>query len=112
MIKTMRSNPTRELTFNSGSYWSRFEFTTHSATHCFNSHPVSNRPASLLMVLAFLLVGCTGYDVERDGVYYKSWNEASGSSKRLLREADPAIFQVLDDARYGKDERRVYYQGE
>jgi hypothetical protein len=58
-----------------------------------------------------IATGCTGYVVENDGVYYKDWNEARGSGKRLLKDLDPQTFEVLENDDYGKDKRFVYYQG-
>jgi hypothetical protein len=64
-----------------------------------------------LILLTISLVSCTGYQIESDGVYYKDWNEARGSGKRLLEDADPETFVVLENDNYGKDEKLVFYQG-
>ncbi|MEZ4804716.1 MAG: DKNYY domain-containing protein [Bacteroidia bacterium] len=65
----------------------------------------------IALVILFILTGCSGYVVEDEGVYYKDWNEARGSSKRLLKDLDPKTFEVLDDDDYGKDFKFVYYHG-
>src|SRR5205085_1593115 len=65
-----------------------------------------------LLIAVIFLTGCsTGYDVEEDGVYYKSWNEGSGSHKRLI-DADPKTFKVLKYDSYGKDKYTVFYEGQ
>jgi hypothetical protein len=63
-------------------------------------------------LIAFLfLIGCsTGYEKEANAVYYKSWNEGSGSSKYTL-DADPQTFRVLKNSNYAKDKQKVFYKG-
>ena len=58
------------------------------------------------------LVGCsTGYDNEGDAVYWKSWNEGSGSHKDRI-DANPKTFEVLKFDKYAKDDKNVFYKGE
>lgn len=64
-----------------------------------------------LIWLTIFLTGCTGYNIEREGVYYKDWNEARGSAQTLLKDADPETFEILNNDDYGKDENLVFYQG-
>ena len=65
----------------------------------------------LFIFIVSILPACTGYVVENDGVYYRDWNEARGSGKRLLKKLDPKSFEVLDNNDYGKDINFVYYNG-
>jgi len=58
------------------------------------------------------LIGCsTGYEKEGNAVYYKYWNEGSGSHKERLN-ADSKTFKVLKDDKYAKDDKSVFYEGE
>ncbi len=57
------------------------------------------------------LISCNKYEVEKEGVYYINWNEARGSQKTLLSEADPETFEILSQEEYGKDINWVYFQG-
>ncbi|MGH9954712.1 MAG: DKNYY domain-containing protein, partial [Nitrososphaeraceae archaeon] len=56
------------------------------------------------------MINCTGYNVEKDGVYYKRFDEARGPSQGLIKDADPESFVVLD-YEYGKDRNHAFYQG-
>lgn len=63
-----------------------------------------------VVTLAFL--GCsTGYKNEVEAVYYEHWNEGTGQHKNKL-VANPKTFQVLKFARYAKDDRSVFYEGD
>lgn len=55
-------------------------------------------------------MNCTGYNVERDAVYYKEFDESRGSSQRVIKDADPESFEILE-YEYGKDYKHVFYQG-
>lgn len=69
-------------------------------------------PKFSFVVVILLLSGChTGYDKEGDSVYYKSWNEGSGSHKDRL-DADPKTFVVLKNDRYAKDKNTVFFDGQ
>lgn len=57
------------------------------------------------------IISCNKYEVQKDGVYYKNWNEARGSATTLLSGADPNTFEILSNEDYGKDKNVVYYQG-
>jgi len=58
------------------------------------------------------LASCsTGYDNEGNAVYYKSWNEGSGSHKDRI-DANPKTFKVLKFDKYAKDDKIVFYEGE
>jgi hypothetical protein len=55
--------------------------------------------------------------VEGDKVYFESWNEGSGHSKRLLEHADAKTFQELilksdADFEFGKDKNHLFINGE
>lgn len=65
----------------------------------------------LLFLGAIFLASCTGYNIERDGVYYKTFDEEQGSGKRLIKDADPENFVILE-YEFGKDNQHVFYQGE
>ena len=65
----------------------------------------------IFIIIFSILTGCTGYVVENDAVYYRDWNEARGSGKRLLKGLDPKTFEVLENDDYGKDLNFVYYNG-
>jgi hypothetical protein len=70
-------------------------------------------PLQRLRVLAtiILLTGCsTGYENDGDAVYYKYWNEGSGSHRDRL-DADPKTFTVLDSKRYAKDKSHAFFDG-
>lgn len=69
-----------------------------------------NKLQPSILLAALILIGCTGYNIERDGVYYKRFDEAQGPGKRLIKDADPESFVVLD-YEYGKDNKHVFYQG-
>jgi hypothetical protein len=56
-----------------------------------------------------LLASCKGYVNTGDAVYYKSWNEGSGSQKQYL-SADPRTFRDLGHG-YAKDISAVYFEG-
>jgi hypothetical protein len=65
-----------------------------------------------LLVAFLFLTGCsTGYENDGNAVYYKYWNEGSGSHKDKL-DADPKTFKVLKDDSYAKDKQRVFYKGD
>ena len=65
-----------------------------------------------LLVAILLLPGCsTGYEIDGNAVYYKSWNEGSGSQKEKL-DADPRTFKVLKNDSYAKDKQKVFYEGD
>lgn len=60
----------------------------------------------------FFLPGCSiGYEKEANAVYYKSWNEGSGSTKYPV-DADPQTFQVFKDDNYAKDKEKAFYKGD
>jgi hypothetical protein len=65
---------------------------------------------SLILFWILILVSCTGYNVEKDGVYYKRFDEARGSNKGLIKDADRESFTILE-YEYGKDNQHVFYQG-
>lgn len=62
------------------------------------------------LFLLSVLTSCTGYIVENDGVYYKSWDEGAGFSKRLLKDLDPKTFEILENNDYCKDAKFVYHE--
>lgn len=64
----------------------------------------------VILYILLMAAGCVGYNVEKDGVYYKQFNEANGQNKRLIENADPFTFTALE-FEYGKDRTSVYYQG-
>ena len=64
----------------------------------------------LFMVIFFL--SCNHYDNEGDAVYYKSWNEAEGSSVHKLFGVNPNKFRILEYGTYAKDDRLVFYNGD
>jgi hypothetical protein len=68
------------------------------------------RHNAFILLQAIVLASCTGYNIERDGVYYKRFDEASGPSKGLIEDADPESFVILE-YEYGKDKEHVFYQG-
>lgn len=74
-------------------------------------YTMTKRFKKLFFLGTTLLVSCTGYNVEKDGVYYKRFDEASGPSQGLIKDADPESFVILD-YEYGKDHRQVFYQGQ
>lgn len=63
----------------------------------------------LLPLFVMLLAGCTDYAVEKDGVYYKFWNEGQGRGRWRI-DADPETFESIGDG-YGKDRQSVFYKG-
>lgn len=67
----------------------------------------------LLIALVILtLTGCDPkYNNEGDAVYYEYWNEANGSHKDKIEEADPKTFRILKFRRYAKDKKNVFYNG-
>ncbi len=69
------------------------------------------RPYSLFIFILLTLSGCTGYTIENDGIFYTEVNEAQGSVKRHLKEADFKTFAVLENEDYGKDKKLVFYKG-
>ncbi len=65
-----------------------------------------------ILLVTILLTGCsTGYENDGNAVYYKSWNEGSGSHKDRL-DADPKTFKVLTNERYAKDKSHAFFEGE
>ena len=68
-----------------------------------------NRLLTSILLGTIVLVSCTGYKVEKDGVYYKKFDEANGSNKGLIKLADPESFVILE-YEYGKDNKYVFYQ--
>jgi DKNYY family protein len=66
-------------------------------------------------IIAFFiltLAGCSpGYDNKGDAVYYKYWNEGTGSNADRI-DANPKTFKILDFDKYAKDDRNVFYRGE
>ncbi len=67
------------------------------------------QPHAIYFLLAIFLWNCTGYKVEKEGVYYKRFDESRGPSQRLIESADPRSFDVLD-YEYAKDSKHAYYQ--
>jgi hypothetical protein len=67
----------------------------------------------LYLAVSFLfLPGCSiGYQKDGNAVYYKYWNEGSGSHKNKL-DADPVTFEVLKHDSYAKDKQKVFYKGD
>lgn len=66
----------------------------------------------IIASIVIFLTSCSdGYDNEGSAVYYKHWNEGSGSYKDKLN-ADPKTFVVLKHDRYAKDKYSVFYEGE
>lgn len=57
------------------------------------------------------MVNCTGYKIEKNGVYYKRVDEARGPSQGLIKDADPESFVILE-YEYGRDDKHVFYQGQ
>lgn len=95
----------------------------------------------IALLVALVLEGCsTGYSTDGKAVYYTSWNESSGITKRttildpkkyvvlkgkyakdsvhvywswiLIEHADPASFVVLKYGEYAKDRNKIYFRGE
>jgi DKNYY family len=61
-----------------------------------------------IIAITLLLTACsTGYQNDSKAVYYKYWNEGSGSRKDRL-DADPKTFTVLKNERYAKDNSHVF----
>lgn len=66
----------------------------------------------ILLSILFICASCNnGYKNNDVIVSYKSWNEGSGSSERILN-ADPKTFKVLKHERYAKDKDFVFFDGE
>lgn len=72
---------------------------------------ISNRFHLINLLILFCFCGCSGYVIEKDGVYYEDWNEARGRTKRLLKDLDPETFEVLENDAFGKDKNYVYLNG-
>lgn len=65
---------------------------------------------TFLCLAIILVTACTGYQKSGNGVVYKSWNEAWGSSSFIVKGADAASFQSLKGP-YAKDKEHVYFRG-
>ena len=66
----------------------------------------------LVLVASLFMTGCSmGYEKDDNAVYYKYWNEGSGSHKYKI-DADPRTFTVLKDDNYAKDKHTVFYNGD
>jgi len=65
---------------------------------------------SVLLIILFL-TACSGYKVKDNKVYWKYWNEGSGSGEKLIVKADAASFTAMEHDAYGKDKNQAYYQG-
>ncbi|MGZ3765313.1 MAG: DKNYY domain-containing protein [Mucilaginibacter sp.] len=68
--------------------------------------------ALIFIFIAMIFASCNHYDNEGDGVYYKSWNEGTGSSIRTLYGVNPKKFRVLKNDDYAKDDHLVFYKGD
>ena len=71
----------------------------------------------ILLTLPILISCKHGYKVEGDKVYYESWNEGSGQSKRIIDQADAKTFQELNfdcdcDFEFGRDKNQLFINGE
>ncbi len=69
------------------------------------------RTGIILFSLSIFVIGCTGYENDAGTIYYKSWNEGTGSSKKELKWVSAKKFRVLIYEEYAKDDERVFYQG-
>lgn len=65
----------------------------------------------ILIMVILTISGCVNYEIEKDKVYYKFWNEARGESRELIKEADAKSFKTLWNHKYGKDKNSVFYRG-
>jgi len=65
----------------------------------------------LSLFLIVLIESCNHYENDGSTVYYKSWNEGTGSSKKELTGVDAEKFHVLTYDRYAKDDHIVFFDG-
>ncbi|MNY13719.1 hypothetical protein D3C86_1468690 [compost metagenome] len=72
----------------------------------------TNGKIILILILILSLNSCNQYSVENDAVYYKSWNEGTGSHKNQLVGANQKTFEILEYESYAKDDKLVFYDGQ
>lgn len=66
----------------------------------------------LLFIFPLMMLSCTiGYNKHDGKVYYDTWNEGSGHTSRLLKEADAESFEELKDG-YARDKNYAWLDGE
>jgi hypothetical protein len=71
---------------------------------------MTKRLLKIIISGTLILVSCTGYKIERNGVYFNDPNEASGLNKRLIKDADPDSFVILE-YEFGKDDKKSFLSG-
>lgn len=59
--------------------------------------------------ISLFTYACKGYEVKDGLVYYTDWNEARGTRKVVISDADAETFEVLRDGEYARDRNYVFY---
>jgi len=50
----------------------------------------------LAITVISILTSCNSHDIDKEKVYYVSWNEGSGKNKTLIQGADAETFKELE----------------
>lgn len=99
------------------SYWTLPSYFKTNCLHLIRTVKSRQKqtPLSTLRVVSLCFVGlfaasCAHHDIENGHVFYVSWNEGNGQSKKLIIGADAQTFTELDHPKYAVDNQRVYYE--